>query len=149
MYHYSWLLAIARQFMVSSYELWYHYRLFLVTTLRCMANKNNLWRVITITDDLCTLRCHTWCHYWRPIDDQGWFSYKYEAIMADVTSLLLDVQWFTSPGKSPEEVLSSRMALNKLALQLELDNMKLANGIGLAYLVQHRRRNRRRRRRRC
>ena len=69
--------------------------------------------------------------------------------MADVTSLLLDVQWFTSPGKSPEEVLSSRMALNKLALQLELDNMKLANGIGLAYLVQHRRRNRRRRRRRC
>ena len=70
--------------------------------------------------------------------------------MANDTSLLLDVQRFTSPGEPPEDVLSYTMALNQFALQLDLDNMQLANGIVFAYLVQHRRRrNRIRRRRRC
>ena len=32
-------------------------------------------------------------------DDEGRFSYKYEAIATDVISLLLDVQWFTSLEK--------------------------------------------------
>ena len=54
-------------------------------------------------------------------------------IAADITSLLLDVQRFTSPVALPEEVLSSTMALNQFALQLDLDNMQLANGTVLAY----------------